>query len=103
MKEKITINDAKNIAKELDLQAVVILTVNRKGGIDYVTYGEDRKKCNLIGWWAQNTIDRALSLFPFRTHFGWGNEGVPKDFSESEWNSLTDHTQDTLLDVLAKE
>lgn len=98
MSEKILkIKDAKKIARDFDLQGIVIMAIRLDGTIDTVTYGQDKLKCNVLGWWGQNTIKMAWSIFPFRTVFGWGNGGIPQPFTEEEWNSLSEKTQDELV------
>lgn len=96
-KMKFKINDARKIGKNFDLQAVVVTTIRRDGAVDIVTWGENRKKCNVIGWWGQRMFEQNASTWPFRTIFGWGNKGIPKPFSEEEKNEL----DQTVLDFIS--
>lgn len=75
---RFTIADAKRIAKNGDHQAVVVLTVERDGTVTVVSYGENKAKCKAIGDWAKGLWGYAVSINPFQTVFGWGNDGVPK-------------------------
>jgi hypothetical protein len=74
---KIKIADARRLAKENDQQAIVILGIEKDGTITIVTYGEDKKKCQAIGEWADSLEQHGLLLIPFNTVFGWGNGGKP--------------------------
>lgn len=80
---RFTIADAKRIAKENDHQAVVVLTVERDGTVTVVSYGEDKAKCKAIGDWAQGLWKYAVTLIPFQTVFGWGNNGIPKPVTQN--------------------
>jgi len=81
MKEEcpIKIKDLKELAKQHDLQALMMLCVERNGTVSVVTYGENIKKCKAIGDWGQGLWKYGVSLIPFKTVFGWGNEGIPVD------------------------
>lgn len=86
---KILIRDAEALCKKVDAQAIVILSVTRSGAVQIVTYGESKKKCAAIGRWARELGEHALSVVPFRTIFGWGNEGIPKPLTEEEMATLS--------------
>lgn len=73
----IKISDLKEWSEALDLQAMVVLTVERNGTVSVVTYGENRKKCSAIGAWGQGLWEYAVAINPFQTVFGWGNNGKP--------------------------
>ncbi len=75
---RVVIEDAKEIARRLDQQAVVIIGVERDGTITVVSYGESKFKCKVIGDWAQGLWKKCISVCPFQTAFGWGNGGKPK-------------------------
>ena len=79
MKEKcpLKIADLKSICKQHDFQAMVALTVERNGTVSVVTYGENKEKCKAIGDWGQGLWKYAVSIIPFKTVFGWGNNGKP--------------------------
>lgn len=77
LKAPIKITELKHIAKEKDLQAIVVITVARDGVMSVVTYGETKEKCKAIGDWGQGLWDWAISRIPFTTVFGWGNDGKP--------------------------
>ena len=79
MKEKcpIKINDLKLLAKQHDLQAIMMLCVERNGTVSIVTYGENKTKCKAIGDWGQGLWKHCVSLIPFQSVFGWGNNGKP--------------------------
>ncbi|RUR38540.1 hypothetical protein [Vreelandella populi] len=79
---RFAISDAKAIANQRDLQAVVVLTVERDGTVSVVSYGENKAKCKAIGEWAQGLWSYAVSIRPFQTVFGWGNGGKPKPLDE---------------------
>lgn len=78
-KEKcpIKINDLKLLSEQHNLQALMMLCVERNGTVSVVTYGENKKKCKAIGDWGQGLWKNCVSLIPFKTIFGWGNGGVP--------------------------
>lgn len=76
--DQVEIEDAKRLAKQLDLQAVVVLTVARDGTVKVVSYGETKAKCKSIGDWAQGLWKYAVTINPFQTVFGWGHGGKPK-------------------------
>lgn len=78
------IRDAEKLCKDHDLQAVVVLTVERTGVIRIITYGDTRKKCKVIGEWAQGLWKYAVTVIPFQTVFGWGNKGMPKALNPQE-------------------
>lgn len=82
LKAPIKINELKAIANEKDLQAVVALTVSRDGMVSVVTYGENKEKCQAIGNWGQGLWNHAVSVDPFTTVFGWGNDGKPMSMAE---------------------
>lgn len=88
------IKHARRIAKDHDLQAVVVLTVARDGIVTVTTYGEDKKKCDAIGEWGQGLWKYAVSIIPFQTVFGWGNGGVPKKVSKDQ---LEVHTREQAI------
>lgn len=75
---RFAISVARAIAKHKDLQAVVVLCVERDGTVTVVSYGESKAKCKAIGEWAQGLWSYAVALNPFQTVFGWGNGGKPK-------------------------
>ncbi len=79
----IKIKDLKNLAKLHDLQALVLLTVERNGTVSVVTYGEDKDKCKTIGDWGQGLWKHCVSIIPFTTIFGWGNNGNPMTVEEA--------------------
>ena len=78
-KAPIKISELRALADAKDLQAIVVLTVERNGNVSVVTYGEDKAKCKAIGDWGQGLWRYAVSLIPFQTVFGWGYNGVPTD------------------------
>ena len=73
----IKIKDLKALAIKHDMQAIVLLTVERNGTVSVVTYGENVEKCKAIGDWGQGLWKHCVSLIPFQSVFGWGNNGVP--------------------------
>lgn len=79
LKAPIKISELRAIAEQKDLQAVVVLTVTRDGVVSVVTYGENKAKCKAIGDWGQGLWSYAVSIIPFQTVFGWGNNGIPKE------------------------
>lgn len=85
---KAWIAQARDIAKAHDLQACCIVTVHRDGTIAWHTYGENRKKCGVIGRWMKAWMERAITAVPFRTVFGWGNAGVAKPLTVSELSDM---------------
>jgi len=78
------VKHARRLAKDHDLQAVVVLTVAKDGVVTVTTYGEDTKKCDAIGKWGQGLWKYAVSLDPFQTVFGWGNNGTPKRITKEQ-------------------
>ena len=73
----IKIKDLKALAIKHDMQAIVLLTVERNGTVSVVTYGENIEKCKAIGDWGQGLWKHCVSLIPFQSVFGWGNNGLP--------------------------
>lgn len=69
--------EAKGMLDRHDLQGVLVVAVGRDGVVSTHSYGEDRRKCRALAKWIEN-LDRALSVIPFATVFGWGNGGKPK-------------------------
>jgi len=80
----VKIAELKALAKQKDLQAIVALTVSRNGTVSVVTYGENSEKCKAIGDWGQGLWRYAVAIVPFRTVFGWGNNGQPQPLTEAE-------------------
>jgi hypothetical protein len=78
------VKHARRLAKDHDLQAVVVLTVARDGVVTVTTYGEDTKKCNAIGEWGQGLWKYAVSVVPFQTVFGMNNGGIPKRVTQEQ-------------------
>ena len=72
---KVKISDAKALVKKYNQQAIVILGIEKNGTIRTVTFGEDKIKCKAIGEWGKSLVEHGLSLIPFQTVFGWGNDG----------------------------
>lgn len=83
------IRDAEKLCKDHDLQAVVVLTVERTGTIRITTYGETKKKCKVIGEWGQGLWEYAVTKIPFQTVFGWGNRGQPKTITPEELETVS--------------
>ena len=98
---KLKIEHAKALGKALKSQAVLVLSVGDDGVVDTVTWADSEKKCKLFGWWGQNTINACLSVFPFRTHFGWGNNGHPVPLTNEELYSLDEGTREIINNLLA--
>jgi len=73
----IKIKDLEKLSKQHNLQAIMMLCVERNGTVSIVTYGEDVTKCKAIGDWGQGLWKHCVSLIPFVTVFGWGNNGKP--------------------------
>lgn len=73
----ILISELKTMATQKNLQAILVLTVERNGTVSVVTYGENKEKCKAIGDWGQGLWKYAVTLIPFKTVFGWGNRGIP--------------------------
>lgn len=84
LKAPIKIKELQTIADDKDLQAIVVLTVERNGNVSVVTYGETKAKCKAIGDWGQGLWRHAVSIIPFQTVFGWGNDGKPLGAYESD-------------------
>lgn len=86
--KKDNIKECKDIAERHAAQAVIVIRIERDGTVTTSTYGESERKCRIIGAWAQGWMDHALSVIPFRTVFGWGNNGVPLPLTPKEVASL---------------
>lgn len=84
----IRIEELEAVCKERDMQAMAAITVDRDGTVHVTTYGESQQKCQAIGEWAQGLHDHAITVVPFQTVFGWGNNGVPKEITEEQWGCL---------------
>ncbi len=91
---EVQIRGARTLAQVHDLQAVVIVAVERDGTVRVVTYGENPQKCDAIGDWGQGLWRHAISAVPFQTRFGWGNGGHPAPLTVAEFASLTQPAQD---------
>jgi len=86
------VKHARRLAKDHDLQGCVVLTVARDGTVTVTTYGEDKRKCDAIGAWGQGLWKYAVSLEPFQTVFGWGNNGVPRKITKEQIEAELDRT-----------
>lgn len=84
----VKIAELRAMAKEKDLQAVVVVAVGRDGTVHTVTYGENPRKCRVIGQWADGWMEKGLAVLPFRTIFGWTTGGVPTPLSAEERKEL---------------
>jgi len=73
----IKIKDLEKLSKQHNLQAIMMLCVENNGTVSVVTYGENATKCKAIGDWGQGLWKHCISLIPFATVFGWGNNGNP--------------------------
>jgi len=73
----IKIKDLKTLANKHDLQGIMMLCIERNGTVSIVTYGENKEKCKAIGDWGQGLWNHCVSLIPFKSVFGWGNNGIP--------------------------
>lgn len=80
---EVKIEDLKQLAQKYDQQGIIAFCIERDGTVRCVTYGEDKLKCDAAGWWGQGTANN-LSIVPFQTVFGWGNEGEPLHLTEEE-------------------
>ncbi len=78
------VKELRQIASNKDLQAIVVLTVERNGNVSVVTYGETKEKCKFIGDWGQGLWLHAISLVPFATIFGWGNFGKSQTVEQAK-------------------
>lgn len=85
---KAWIAEAKRLAQTRDLQACCIVTVARDGTVGWHTYGEDRRKCGVIGRWMKAWMERAITVVPFETVFGWGNGGIAKPLTQSQIDAM---------------
>ncbi len=84
----IRIADARNLGKRENAQAVIILCVEHTGTIRGVSYGENKAKCDAIGFWLDGLMSNGLSRIPFETVFGWGNKGKPVPLGKHERRAL---------------
>ena len=71
------------------LDAAVIVGVAADGTVDTATWGVDRKACAAIAKWRDDVLFKCVTVVPFQTWFGWGNNGVPKSLTPAELASLT--------------
>lgn len=71
------------------LDAVVIVGVAADGTVDTATWGVDRKACAAVAKWRDESLFKCVTVAPFQTWFGWGNQGVPKSLTPAELESLT--------------
>lgn len=81
--------DAKAIMDRHGAQGVMIFMIRADGVIDSATYGKDAQACRFVDEWRNGVADTTLSVVPFQTYFGWGNDGAPKALTAKELASLT--------------
>lgn len=86
---KLPLSEAEQLVKKYNLQGAIIVAITKEGTIEYHTWGENKAKCNILGTWMGEWFEKAFTAVPFRTHFGWGNEGKPQPLSKEEEDSLT--------------
>lgn len=89
-----SLEDAKNLLVSNDLQAVAIVSVMQDGTINVSTYGSTKFNCAVIGDWGQGLLGRGLSVVPFQTAFGWGNNGIPHAVSPSQLEAASPEAQE---------
>jgi len=97
----IEIPECKTLAEDHDLQAVVVLSVEKDGTVRVSTYGADKEKCDAIGRWGQDLLHTRLSIAPFQTMFGWGNGGVPIGVDVNDLLRLSSNERQYILDNTA--
>ena len=86
---KPSIRDAQRLADVNDCQAMVVLYVKRNGDVGYVTYGETKFGCKVIGDWTKGMFNKDVTVSPFQTAFGWGNGGIPKKLTAGQLETLS--------------
>lgn len=70
--------EAIGLLERHDLRGVVVIAIGRTGVVSTHTYGENKRKCGALAKWIDGFEERALSIIPFNTVFGWGNRGKPE-------------------------
>lgn len=77
------VGDAQRLLEFFELEAVLIFSVDSRGCLHTATAGANVAKGKAIGWWANGLWGwaKVVSLVPFQTIFGWGNDGKPKPLS----------------------
>jgi hypothetical protein len=65
----------------------VVFGIHEDGTAEVATYGVSRTDCHILGGWGSEFLN-SLTACPFQTWFGWGNDGVPKPFTQAELDSL---------------
>ena len=99
--DAVWITRAEHLAETYGLQGVVLFTIHQDGTVRYTTYGADRRRCDALAKWIKAFIDKGLSIWPFRTHFGWGNGGVPMPLTEDEKARLSPAVVDYITNAPA--
>lgn len=90
-------------ALDIDAQAVVLLDVARDGTVTVSTYAQQPgTPAKAIAEWAEGLWQHAISVVPFRTVFGWGQNGVPTPLTSEERATLTP-TQQAYADRNSQE
>jgi len=72
------------------VQGVIIIVISQDGSMEYHTAGENTTKSNVLATWMSIWFLRAFTAIPFRTHFGWGNQGKPQPATEAEIATLNE-------------
>lgn len=70
--------EARKICHNYSAQGAVVLAIDSKGRIHVSSYANSKLKARALEWWIKRWLDSVLSIVPFGTVFGWGNEGHPK-------------------------
>ncbi len=78
----------KRIVKEGNFQAAMLLAIEKNGDILVETDGDYQYHKEVMSRWAQDCISENISIVPFRTVFGCGNNGVPHRLSNIELEQM---------------
>lgn len=82
---------AKAAALALRSQGVVLLDIQQDGTVRLSTWTQaSGTPAEALAEWARGLGEHGLSVVPFRTVFGWGEDGVPTPLTPEELASLSE-------------
>lgn len=78
-----------NAAFGLGAGAGILIAIERDGEVRVVTHSVKKADCDRMLEWTDKWIWPDISVVPFRSLFGWENEGIPKWLTPAEEASLS--------------
>lgn len=83
------LDDVKKLAEEKDYTGLIVVGFTPEGTMETFTFGRTKKQCKVLGRWLASSVDHIFTHIPFKTIFGYGNDGIPAKITKDEWASLT--------------